>query len=271
MTDPGAPMDFTQEEIERYSRHILLNEIGVEGQSRIRESKVLVIGTGGLGSPAAYYLAAAGVGALGIIDSDTVELSNLQRQILHATPDLGRDKVQSAKAKLLALNPEVEIRALKERVTAANIRDLIRGYDFVVDGTDNFPAKFLINDACVLEGIPFSHGAVLRMAGQTMTVKPGVTACYRCVFREPPPDGMVPNSAQVGILGAVAGMLGTIQAAEAIKVVAGAGTPLYDTLLVFDAEEMDFRKVRLTRKAACPVCGSGKSSFVLRDETQPAC
>lgn len=259
----------TGAQAERYGRQLLLKNLGVEGQLKLRASKALVIGTGGLGSPVAFYLAAAGVGTLGIIDSDVVDLSNLQRQILHATPDLGRDKIRSAEEKLKALNPEIEIRARKERVTAANIRGIIKGYDCVVDGTDNFPAKFLINDACVMENIPFSHGGVLRMAGQTMTIRPGSTACYRCVFRRPPPCDMAPSSAQVGILGAVAGMLGTIQAAEAIKVISGAGDPLYNALLVFDAADMDFRKVKLKRRADCEVCGSGRGAFVLRDETQP--
>jgi len=240
---------------ERYSRNILLRELGEAGQERLGRARVLVIGTGGLGSPIALYLAAAGVGTLGIVDSDRVDLSNLQRQIIHATPDLGRIKVESAAEAIQALNPEVRVRMLPVRLCAANILEIIRDYDFVIDGTDNFAAKFLINDACVLAGIPLSHGGVLRFEGQTMTVLPQKTACYRCIFRQPPLAGTVAVSSEVGILGSVAGMLGTIQATEAIKFVTGAGQLLANALLRFDALSMDFRRIPLQRQEDCPVCG----------------
>lgn len=248
-------IDFTEEQLQRYSRHILLQEVGVEGQIRLNESKVLVVGAGGLGSPVALYLAAAGVGTIGIVDDDVVDLSNLQRQIIHATPDVGCNKVESASKTLQALNPEVQVNEHKFRLCADNVLELVKQYDFVVDGTDNFSAKFLVNDACVLAGIPFSHGGVLRFAGQAMTIVPGESACYRCVFRQPPPEDAVSSCSEAGILGAIAGILGTIQATEALKFLAGTGKLLVNTLLTFDALAMDFRKVPLSRQDDCPVCG----------------
>jgi len=249
-------IDFTTDQLHRYSRHILLREVGVEGQLKLNRARVLVVGAGGLGSPVAMYLAAAGVGTIGIVDNDTVDLSNLQRQIVHATPDVGRHKVDSAVDTLQALNPEIRVEPYKVRLCADNVMPIIREYDFVVDGTDNFPAKFLVNDACVLAGIPFSHGGVLRFEGQAMTVLPGQSACYRCIFRRPPPPDAVSSCAEAGILGAIAGILGTIQAAEALKFITGTGRLLTDTLLCFNALTMDFRKVSLQRKQDCPVCGS---------------
>lgn len=248
-------IEFTEDQLHRYSRHILLQEVGVEGQLKLNEAKVLVVGAGGLGSPVALYLAAAGVGTIGIIDDDAVELSNLQRQIIHATPDVGRHKVESASDTLHALNPEVKVRAHKYRLCADNVLSLVQEYDFVVDGTDNFPAKFLVNDACVLAGIPFSHGGVLRFAGQAMTVLPKDSACYRCVFRQPPPEDAVSSCSEAGILGAIAGILGTIQATEVLKFITGTGKLLTNTLLTFDALSMDFRKISLSRQEDCPVCG----------------
>lgn len=248
-------IDFSTDQLHRYSRHILLKEVGVEGQLKLHQAKVLVVGAGGLGSPVGLYLAAAGVGTIGVIDNDVVELSNLQRQIIHATPDFGRHKVESAADAMLALNPEIQVRPYRLRLCADNVLSIIREYDFVVDGTDNFSAKFLVNDACVLSGIPFSHGGVLRFFGQAMTVLPGHSACYRCVFRTPPPAEAVSSCSQAGILGAVAGILGTIQAAEALKFITGAGQLLTDTLLTFDALTMDFRKIALSRQQDCPVCG----------------
>ena len=247
--------DFTEDQLQRYSRHILLKEVGVEGQVRLNEGRVLVVGAGGLGSPVALYLAAAGVGTIGIIDDDAVELSNLQRQIVHATSDVGRNKVESATDTLQALNPEVKIIAHKFRLCADNVMSLVKEYDFVVDGTDNFSAKFLVNDACVLAGISFSHGGVLRFAGQAMTVLPGESACYRCVFRQPPPEDAVSSCSEAGILGAIAGILGTIQATEVLKFIAGTGQLLINTLLTFDALTMEFRKIPLSRQDDCPVCG----------------
>jgi len=247
--------NLSKEQRERYSRHILLQDIGEEGQKKLLAAKVLLVGVGGLGSPIALYLTAAGVGTLGIIDSDRVDLSNLQRQIVHFTKDIGREKIQSAQEKLNALNPDVTIRTYNQRLDAGNIRNIIAGYDFVVDGTDDFPTKFLINDACVAAGIAFSHGGILRYDGQTMTVLPGKCACYRCVFRNPPPPDIALLCSKAGLLGAVAGMLGTIQAAEVLKYITGTGELLTDTLLTVNALTMDFRKVSLKRQTECPACG----------------
>lgn len=253
------------EQLERYSRHILLQEFGREGQEKISRARVLVIGTGGLGSPVSLYLAAAGVGTIGIVDSDRVELSNLQRQIAHATPDLGRVKVESAGEALRALNPDVLVREVHARFSAANALELIRDYDMVVDGTDNFTAKFLINDACVLGGVPLVHGGVLRFEGQAMTILPGSTTCYRCIFRQPPNPAAVQVSADVGILGPVAGLLGTVQATEVLKFITGAGQLLTDALFRFDTLTMDFRRIPLRRQEDCPVCGKAPVIRELRD------
>ncbi len=266
-----SELEFTEDRLERYSRHILLKDVGIEGQQKLFDAKVLTIGAGGLGSPIALYLAAAGVGTLGIADADVVDVSNLQRQVIHFTRDLGRAKVESAAEKMRAINPDVTVRTYHEFLLAANIRPILRNYDFVIDGTDNFAAKFLINDACVLEGIPFSHGGILRFNGQTMTVIPGQSACYRCVFHAPPPRGSVPTCSQAGVLGAVAGMLGTIQAVEALKFITGAGTLLTDTLLSFDAKTLDFRKARFKRNPRCPICGENPTIHTLTDEEQPVC
>ncbi len=264
-------IDFTEEQLERYSRHILLDDVGVDGQEKLLQAKVLIVGAGGLGSPAALYLAAAGVGTIGIIDSDVVEISNLQRQIAHFTKDIGIAKVDSAAEKMRAINPDITVRTYKEYLCAANIAKIMAGYDFVIDGTDNFPTKFLVNDACIFLGIPFSHGGILRFNGQTMTVIPGRTACYRCSFRKPPPPDAVPSCAQAGVLGAVAGMLGTIQAAEALKFITGAGELLVNSLLSFDAKSMQFRKIRLNRQESCPVCGPQPEITELVDSVQSVC
>ncbi len=264
-------IDFTEEQLERYSRHILLKDVGVEGQEKIIKSKVMIVGAGGLGSPIALYLAAAGVGTLGIADGDKVDLSNLQRQIIHFTKDLNTPKVKSAEEKINQLNPDVKVNTVQEFVFSDNIREIIRGYDFVVDGTDNFAAKFLINDACVLEKIPYSHGGILRFTGQTMTVVPGVSACYRCIFSAPPPENAVPTCSQAGVLGAIAGILGTIQAAEVLKFITGAGSLLTDTLLTFDALNMHFRNVKLKRQSRCAVCGDVPTIKELFDEEQVTC
>ena len=264
-------MKFSEEYLERYSRHIILEEVGIKGQMKISKSRVLIIGAGGLGSPVALYLAAAGVGTIGIADADNVDLSNLQRQIIHFTEDVGTPKVTSAARKLKSLNPEVQVVEYQEFLNAANIADIIKGYDFVVDGTDNFASKFLINDACVLEGIPFSHGGILRFEGQTITVNPHETACYRCLFNEPPPHGSIPTCSSAGILGVIAGMLGTIQAAEAVKFITGVGMPLFNSLLHFDAKTMDFRKTTARRNKRCPVCGENPSIHELVDGEQAIC
>ncbi|MDR1453752.1 MAG: molybdopterin-synthase adenylyltransferase MoeB [Candidatus Margulisbacteria bacterium] len=263
-------MNFTDEQLERYSRHIILKNVGIEGQEKICAGKVLIIGTGGLGAPAALYLAAAGVGVIGLVDGDVVDRTNLQRQVIHFTPDIGKPKVLSAQEKIAQINPEVKVKTYHTLARAQNILDLIQDYDFIIDGTDNFPAKFLINDACVLAGKPFSHGGILRFDGQTMTHLPG-TACYRCVFNAPPPKDLVPTCAQAGVLGAVAGMLGTIQAAEALKYLTGAGELLTDKLLVFDALTMNYRTVKIKRNENCPLCGRQPSITELQDEEQPVC
>ena len=209
-------MGFTNEQLERYSRHIILKEIGVKGQKKLLNAKVLIIGAGGLGAPAALYLAAAGVGTIGIVDADVVDLSNLQRQVIHTTADIGKDKVESAKETMQAINPDVNVITYKEYMTSYNIMDIIKDYDFILDGTDNFPAKFLINDACVMAKKPFSHAGIIRFKGQLMTVVPGEGPCYRCVFKSPPPKDAVPTCKQAGVIGAMGGVIGSLQAMEAI-------------------------------------------------------
>ena len=262
--------DFTEEELNRYSRHILLKDVGVEGQEKIRQGKILIIGAGGLGAPVALYLAAAGVGTIGIVDGDVVDLSNLQRQVIHFTADVGVPKVESAKAKMLAINPNVKVNTYREFLMADNALDIISDYDFIVDGTDNFPVKFLINDACVKAGKPFSHGGILRFEGQTFTHLPG-TACYRCLFKSPPPANAVPTCSQAGVLGAIAGMLGTIQAAETLKYLTVVGELLTDRLLTFNAKTMEFRKIKTRRQDNCPVCGNHPTITELIDYEQSVC
>lgn len=259
------------EDIERYSRQILLKQVGGKGQEKLLASRVLIVGAGGLGSPAALYLAAAGVGTIGLIDGDTVDVTNLQRQIAHFTSDLGTPKVESAADKLRAINPSVRVETYHELAMADNILDIVRRYDFVLDGTDNFPAKFLINDACVFAGVPFSHAGILRFDGQLFTVIPGQTACYRCVFGGPPPPGAVPSCSQAGVLGGVAGVVGSLQATEALKYLLGVGELLTDRMLVFDALGMRFREVKFKRSPRCPICGENPSITQLADEEQVAC
>ncbi len=263
-------MELTDSQIERYSRHIILQDVGVEGQEKISNGKVFIIGAGGLGSPAALYLAAAGVGTIGIIDGDVVDMSNLQRQVIHHTPDVGRAKVESAREKMLAINPDITVNIHQALALSDNILDLIKDYDFVIDGTDNFAAKFLINDACVLAGKPYSHGGILRFEGQTMTVVPG-SACYRCVFGGPPPANAVPTCSQAGVLGSIAGMLGTIQATEALKYLTGVGELLTNRLLTFDAKAMSFRTINVKHNHKCKVCGDQPTITELFDEEQPLC
>ena len=260
-----------EDQIERYSRHIILKDVGGSGQEKILKAKVLIIGAGGLGAPIALYLAAAGVGTLGIIDGDVVDVTNLQRQVIHFTADIGKPKVLSAKEKINQMNPDVTVHAIEGLATSENILDLIKGYDFVIDGTDNFAAKFLVNDACVMGKKPFSHGGILRFDGQTMTIVPGQSACYRCVFDSPPPKNAVPTCSQAGVLGAVAGMLGTIQAAEALKYITGIGDLLVNRLLIFDAKTMGFRTAKFKKKATCPVCGENPTITTLIDYEQPVC
>ncbi len=263
-------MNLTEEQIERYSRHIILKEIGGAGQEKILKAKVLIIGAGGLGAPIALYLAAAGVGTLGIIDGDRVDLSNLQRQVIHFTADVKKPKVQSAKEKINQMNPDVNVITYEDVVHSGNIIDIIKDYDFVIDGTDNFSAKFLINDACVIAKKPYSHGGILRFDGQTFTHTPD-TGCYRCIFDNPPPKNAVPTCSQAGVLGAIAGMLGTIQAAECLKFITGTGELLTNRLLIFNAANMNFRHVKFKKNPNCAVCSATPRITELIDYEQPVC
>jgi molybdopterin-synthase adenylyltransferase len=250
----------TSEEIERYSRQLLVPDFGGKGQIRLRQARVLVVGAGGLGSPSAYYLAAAGVGTLGLIDPDEVELSNLQRQILHGTADIGRKKVESAQAKLTTLNPGVAIKLYPVRLELENAVEILKGYDFILDGSDNFDTKFLVNDIAVKLDIAFSHAGIVRLQGQTMTVIPHKTACYRCFFSQPPPPEELLSCQQSGILGAVAGTIGSLQATEAIKYLAGFEEGLLtDRLLTYDAKAMKFRSIEVRRDPACAACGNANA------------
>ncbi len=259
-------MALNAEQLKRYSRHIILEEVGGAGQERLLDSKVLIIGAGGLGSPAAMYLAGAGVGTIGIVDADRVDLTNLQRQIMHHTEDIGAEKVASAKKRILAINPDVTVKTYRQWAKADNIRQVIAEYDFVLDGTDNFAAKFLVNDACFFEKTAFSHAGILRFDGQLMTVLPGQTACYRCVFRSPPPPGSIPSCSQAGVLGVLAGVIGSLQATEAIKYILGIGELLTNKLLSYNALSMDFRTIQLKRNPDCPVCGADPEITELKDE-----
>lgn len=264
-------MSLTEEQVERYSRHIILEQVGGAGQEKLLSSKVLIIGAGGLGAPAGLYLAAAGIGTIGIVDADKVDLTNLQRQIIHHTADVGKEKVKSAENKIRAINPDIRVKTYHERLRAANIREIIREFDFVIDGTDNFSAKFLVNDACYFEKIPFSHAGILRFDGQLITVLPGETTCYRCIFNAPPPANAVPSCSQAGVLGVLAGVIGSLQATEAIKYLLGLGKLLTGTLLTYDALEMNFRTVKLNRNPKCPLCGKTPQITELKDEKQIVC
>jgi adenylyltransferase/sulfurtransferase len=261
----GGSLELDDERIERYSRQIILPEVGGKGQEKLFGAKVLLVGAGGLGSPVAMYLAAAGVGTIGIVDSDRVELNNLQRQILHSTDDVGLPKVESAAKRLKSLNPDVNVIIHQLRLTSQNALDIIDGYDVVVDGSDNFPTRYLVNDACYLLKKPLSHGAILRFEGQAFTMIPDETPCYRCLFPSPPPPGLVPSCQQAGILGAVAGVIGTIQAAEVLKLILGVGEPLLGRLLIFDAADMEFRTVKIPKNPRCALCGEEPSLRELID------
>jgi adenylyltransferase/sulfurtransferase len=252
---PPREATLSTAEMERYARHLTLPQIGVAGQRRLKQGRVLLIGAGGLGSPAALYLAAAGVGALGLIDHDTVDVSNLQRQVLHGTGSVGRAKVDSARDRIGEINPHVHVETYPERLSAENARALVREYDVVLDGTDNFTTRYLANDACVLEGKPNVHGAIYRFEGQNSVFGAGHGPCYRCLFPEPPAPGSVPSCAEGGVLGVLPGIVGAIQATEAIKLLAGIGEPLVGRLLLFDALRLSFRELTLARDPGCPVCG----------------
>ena len=256
----------TESQIERYSRHIILKEVGGQGQQKLLDGKVLIIGAGGLGAPVALYLAAAGVGTIGVADADDVDLSNLQRQVIHFTADIGKPKVESAREKIEAINPDVKVITYKEWVTAANISGIISDYDFIIDGTDNFAAKFLINDACVLANKPYSHGGILQFVGQTITVLPGESPCYRCIFPLPPPKDAIPTCSQAGVIGVLPGVIGSIQATEAIKFLLGKGKLLTGRILMYDALNMKFRDVEIKRNSGCPICGEHPTITEARDE-----
>src|SRR3989338_8721030 len=257
-----------EDQIERYSRQIILPNVGGKGQEKLLNAKVLVIGAGGLGAPASLYLAAAGIGKIGIVDSDAVELNNLQRQIIHSTEAVGRPKVESAKDRLKSLNSDVEVVAKRARLTSENILDVIKNYDIIVDGSDNFPTRYLVNDACVLSKKPLSHGGIFRYDGQAMTIIPGQSACYRCLFPEPPPPGLMPSCQEAGILGAVAGVIGVIQANEVLKYILNMGNLLAGKLLVFNALDSSFRQVKVPRDPKCPVCGERPTITKLIDYEQ---
>src|SRR5216110_3707394 len=250
-----TPASLTPLQAQRYSRHLLIPEVGEAGQQKLLDSKVLLIGAGGLGSPAAYYLTSAGVGTLGIVDSDVVDLTNLQRQILHTTERIGESKVDSAKATLEALNPDVRIVGYRERLTSANIDRIIAEYDVVIDGADNFPTRYLLNDASVKHRIPVVHGSIYRFEGQVTVFKPHEGPCYRCLFPEPPPPELAPSCAEGGVLGVLPGIIGSLQANEALKLALGIGESLVGRLLLFDALSTEFNEVSIRRNPNCPVCG----------------
>ncbi len=258
-------MDFREDQLQRYSRHIILPEVGGKGQKKILNSKVFIVGAGGLGCPVGYYLAAAGVGTLGIIDNDTVEISNLQRQIAHNTKKLGVHKVDSAKETFEALNPDVKVIGIKDRISKDNIIDLIKDYDIVVDGSDNFPTRYLVNDACVMLKKPLVSGAILRFEGQVTTILPGVGHCYRCLFEEMPPPGLVPSCQEAGVLGAITGVVGALQATEVLKLILGKGDILKNKLLIYDALRANFRNVKVPKNPECPVCSENPTITELQD------
>jgi adenylyltransferase/sulfurtransferase len=264
-------MSLNQQQLLRYSRQTMLPEVGIDGQKKIRAARVLCVGAGGLGSPAALYLAAAGVGALGVADYDKVDVTNLQRQILHSTADIGRPKVESACERLRALNPNVEVIPYPEQLTSSNALKIVASYDVVVDGTDNFPARYLVNDACVFLGKPYVYGSVFRFEGQASVLAPHLEApCYRCLFPEPPPPGAAPSCAEAGVLGVLPGLVGMIQATETLKLLLGIGSPLLNRLLRVDALEMSFRHVRVKRDLNCPICGTNPTITRLVD-CVPSC
>jgi adenylyltransferase/sulfurtransferase len=261
----AASPPLTSDELLRYARHLTLPEVGLVGQEKLRAARVLLIGAGGLGSPAALYLAAAGIGTLGVVDADVVDASNLQRQVLHDTPSIGTPKVDSAKARLEALNPFVRVEPIHLRLTAANAREVLRGWDLVLDGSDNFPTRYLVNDACVLEGIPFVYGSIFRFEGQLSLFGAPGGPCYRCLFADPPPPELVPSCVEAGVLGVLPGLVGTLQALEAVKWILGIGTSAVGRLVVVDALALRVREVAVRRDPACAVCGEAPTVTELVD------
>lgn len=264
---PTLP-ELTDDDLARYSRHLLLPEVGVEGQRRLKAARVLCVGAGGLGAPLAFYLAAAGIGTLGLLDFDVVDVSNLQRQIIHSTNDIGRPKLDSAAEKLHALNPDMKIVKLNTMLTSANALEIFKDFDMVADGTDNFPTRYLVNDACVLTGIPNVYASIYRFEGQASVFATKDGPCYRCLYPEPPPPGLVPSCAEGGVLGILPGLLGVIQATEVIKLVLGKGEPLIGRLLLADALAMRFRELKLRKNPDCPVCGAHPTVTKLIDYNQ---
>ena len=268
MTQPTVLPELNTDDLARYSRHLILPEVGMEGQRKLKAAKVLCVGTGGLGSPMAFYLAAAGIGTLGLVDFDVVDASNLQRQIIHSTKDIGRKKLDSAAEKLLALNPALNVVKHETMLTSANALDILKDYDIVADGTDNFPTRYLVNDACVILGKPNVYGSIFRFEGQASVFATEQGPCYRCLYPEPPPPGLVPSCAEGGVLGILPGLVGVIQATEVIKLILGNGQPLIGRLLLVDALNMRFRELKLRKNSECPVCGEHPTVTQLIDYQQ---
>ena len=267
-TEPDLLPELTTDDLSRYSRHLILPEVGIEGQRRLKAARVLCVGTGGLGSPLAFYLAAAGIGTLGLVDFDVVDLSNLQRQIIHSTKDIGRKKLDSAAEKLTALNPVLNVVKHDTMLSSANALEILGSYDIVADGTDNFPTRYLVNDACVLTGKPNVYGSIFRFEGQASVFATKDGPCYRCLYPEPPPPGLVPSCAEGGVLGILPGLLGVIQATEVIKLILGKGQSLAGRLLLVDALNMRFRELKLRKNPECPVCGPNPTVTKLNDYQQ---
>ncbi len=265
---PDEPVTLTNAEIRRYSRHLILPEIGPSGQKKLKAAKVLLVGAGGLGSPCAMYLAAAGVGTLGIVDFDVVDESNLQRQIIHGTSTVGKSKMESARARIADINPHVKVNGYEVPLTSENAMEIIRDYDYVVDGTDNFQTRYLVNDACVLLGKINIYGSIFRFDGQASVFGAPNGPCYRCLYSEPPPPGLVPSCAEGGVLGVLPGIIGVIQATETVKLITGAGEPLIGRLLIYDALEMSFRTLKLRKDPDCPICGKNRTIHALIDYDQ---
>jgi molybdopterin/thiamine biosynthesis adenylyltransferase/rhodanese-related sulfurtransferase len=268
ITEPAALPELTTDDLARYSRHLILPEVGMEGQRKLKAARVLCVGTGGLGSPMALYLAAAGIGTLGLVDFDVVDASNLQRQIIHSTKDIGRKKLDSAEEKLRALNPALNVVKHDTMLSSANALEILKDYDIVADGTDNFPTRYLVNDACVLTGKPNVYGSIFRFEGQASVFATEQGPCYRCLYPEPPPPGLVPSCAEGGVLGILPGLVGVMQATEVIKLILGKGEPLIGRLLLVDALNMRFRELKLRKNPDCPVCGTNPTITKLIDYQQ---
>src|SRR5688500_2664329 len=260
--------NLSQDEIKRYSRHLIMPEVGMDGQRKLKAGSVLCIGAGGLGSPAAMYLAAAGIGRIGIVDFDVVDFSNLQRQLLHGTKDVGRTKNESAKSRLNDLNPHVQVDTYETALSSQNALQLFRDYDVILDGTDNFPTRYLVNDACVLTGKPNAYGSIFRFEGQASVFATAGGPCYRCLYPEPPPPGLVPSCAEGGVLGVLPGIIGVIQATETVKLILGIGEPLIGRLMLYDALGMRFRELKLRKNPECPICGDHRTITELIDYNQ---